>query len=401
MALVISDRVKETTTTTGVGSLVLLGASTGFQSFESGVGNANTTYYSITDGTDWEVGIGTYTTGPATMARSTILDSSNAGSAVAFSAGSKDVFSTGPAAKLCMLSDEGSLGIGTTAPQTIASWGSGSTRTWVNINNSSTECGFVAEGNIASLNLIDSGAVADDQWYRVYVDGGLIRHGSTLDSGSARNTNIFTMDMGNENIGFGAVPDTTSRFYVWSDDEDCVWEADAARNATDELLYRVNASWSGTPVARINWYTGDDTSNLDDGYLTFDTAEGGVLSEAFRIEQNGESIFKKAASFDYYDNGNSGASDTIDWGLSNYQKSTLSSAAVTYTFTDPVNAEVGSFSLVLHQDATGGRTGNWPSVVSWGDNGAPTLTATASGVDVLCFLFASGTYYGSYSLGHV
>ena len=74
MALVLADRVKETTTTTGTGSVTLLGASTGYQSFAV-VGNTNTTYYTIAgQGTaEWEVGIGTYSTTGPTLARTTVL----------------------------------------------------------------------------------------------------------------------------------------------------------------------------------------------------------------------------------------------------------------------------------------------------------------------------------------
>jgi hypothetical protein len=100
MALVIADRVKETTTTTGTGTVTLLGASTGFQSFAA-VGNGNTTYYTIAGQTssEWEVGIGTYTSSGTTLARTTVLASSNSGSLVNFSAGTKDVFVTYPAEK--------------------------------------------------------------------------------------------------------------------------------------------------------------------------------------------------------------------------------------------------------------------------------------------------------------
>jgi len=98
MALVVADRVKETTTTTGTGTVTLLGASTGYQSF-SAVGNGNTTYYTIADqtGAKWEVGIGTYTSSGTTLSRTTVLASSNSGSLVSFTAGTKDVFVTYPA----------------------------------------------------------------------------------------------------------------------------------------------------------------------------------------------------------------------------------------------------------------------------------------------------------------
>lgn len=96
MALVLKDRVKETTTTTSTGTYTLAGAVTGYQSF-SVVGDGNTTYYTVTNGTDWEVGIGTYTASGTTLSRDTILASSNSGNAVSWGAGSKDVFLTYPA----------------------------------------------------------------------------------------------------------------------------------------------------------------------------------------------------------------------------------------------------------------------------------------------------------------
>ncbi len=99
MALVVKDRVKSSTTTTGTGTLTLGGAATGgFQAF-SVIGNGNTTYYTITDSTtgDWEVGIGTYTASGTTLSRDTVLESSNSGSLVNFAAGTKDVFVAYPA----------------------------------------------------------------------------------------------------------------------------------------------------------------------------------------------------------------------------------------------------------------------------------------------------------------
>lgn len=100
MPLVVKDRVKETTSTTGTGTVTLAGASTGFQSFAA-VGNGNTTYYCIVDNTtgEWEVGIGTYTSAGTTLSRTTILSSSNSGSAVNFAAGLKDVFVTYPSSR--------------------------------------------------------------------------------------------------------------------------------------------------------------------------------------------------------------------------------------------------------------------------------------------------------------
>tara|TARA_R110000765_G_scaffold237997_1_gene340670 strand:- start:459 stop:1079 length:621 start_codon:yes stop_codon:yes gene_type:complete len=102
MALVINDRVKETTTTTGTGTINLGGAQTNFETFVSGIGNSNTTYYAIVNRltAEFEIGLGTITdASPDTLARTTILSSTNSDNAVNFSAGTKDVFCTLPASK--------------------------------------------------------------------------------------------------------------------------------------------------------------------------------------------------------------------------------------------------------------------------------------------------------------
>lgn len=98
MALVVVDRVQETTATTGTGTYNLAGAKSGFASF-SGVGDGNTTYYACSDGTDFEVGLGAYTASGSTLARTTILSSSNSNNAVNWGAGDKDIFVTLPSAK--------------------------------------------------------------------------------------------------------------------------------------------------------------------------------------------------------------------------------------------------------------------------------------------------------------
>lgn len=134
MALVLRDRVKETTTTTGTGTVTLAGAVTGFQSF-SVVGNANTTYYCIAHQTanEWEVGIGTYTAAGTLLARTTVLESSNAGALVTFSAGTKDVFVTYPAER-AIYADGTVLQTTNSAVLPIASGGSGTTTAQLAMN---------------------------------------------------------------------------------------------------------------------------------------------------------------------------------------------------------------------------------------------------------------------------
>jgi len=121
MALVLKDRVRVTSSTTGTGTFTLGAASAGFQDF-SVIGDGNTTYYAIQNSGDntWEVGIGTYTASGTTLSRDTVLESSNSGSLVNFAAGTKDVFVTYPAEKGLYLDASGnSIGLGTPASATL------------------------------------------------------------------------------------------------------------------------------------------------------------------------------------------------------------------------------------------------------------------------------------------
>lgn len=110
MALILSDRTKETSITSGAGSVVLSGPFVGFQSFSTGVGNGNTTYYTIENGSNWEVGLGTYSSSGNTLSRDTVLQSSN-GDAKIVLAGVSIVFCTYPADKSIFLNPSNLLDI--------------------------------------------------------------------------------------------------------------------------------------------------------------------------------------------------------------------------------------------------------------------------------------------------
>ena len=114
MALVLNDRVKETTTTTGTGALTLAGAVTGFETFGTGVGNSNTTYYAVTlpGSAEFEVGLGTLNSDSSTITRTTVISSSNSDNAVNFSAGTKTIFCTLPASKTVFLDASGNATLG-------------------------------------------------------------------------------------------------------------------------------------------------------------------------------------------------------------------------------------------------------------------------------------------------
>ena len=116
MALVLNDRVKETTATTGQGTLALAGAATGFESFVTGIGDTNTCYYAIIDDTNgtWEIGIGTVgDASPDTLARTTVIDTSAGNTTkINFASGNKTVFCTLPSSKSVFLDADGDVTLG-------------------------------------------------------------------------------------------------------------------------------------------------------------------------------------------------------------------------------------------------------------------------------------------------
>lgn len=156
MALVLADRVKETTATAGTGTVTLLGASTGFQSFAV-IGNSNTTFYCIAaqSGSEWEVGIGTYTSSGTTLARTTVLSNSSGTqpSALSFSAGTKDVFVTYPSSR-SIYADGTTLTATNSSVLPVASGGTGQTSftaNYIHYGSFSTSANFTYDGTTLAV----------------------------------------------------------------------------------------------------------------------------------------------------------------------------------------------------------------------------------------------------------
>ena len=169
MALVLNDRVKETSTTTGTGTLDLGGAATGYQTFVAGIGNSNTCYYCISaqGGTQWEVGIGTVTDASTdTLSRDTIYaNSAGNTSALTLSAGTKDVFVTQPASKAVYEDNSGNISVpGTVDGVDIATRDGVLTSTTTTANAALPKAGGTMSGNIvmSSANITMSGTETVD-----------------------------------------------------------------------------------------------------------------------------------------------------------------------------------------------------------------------------------------------
>jgi hypothetical protein len=194
MALVVADRIKETTTSTGTGTITLTGAASGFQSFAA-VGDGNTTYYTIAGGTEWEVGLGTYTASGTTLSRDSILESSNSGSAVNCSAGTKEVFVTYPAERAVFTTDTQTLTDKRIDPRAVVASGTSGNLT---INGDTTDV-YKAEGLTGAITFLQpSGTPVDGQKMLIRLE----------DDGTARGITWTTSAGAFREVGI-ALPTTT------------------------------------------------------------------------------------------------------------------------------------------------------------------------------------------------
>jgi hypothetical protein len=195
MPLVVADRVKETTATTGTGTVTLDGAAAGFQSFAV-IGDSNTTYYAITDSASgaWEVGIGSYTASGTTLSRTTVLASSNSGSLVPFGSGNKDVFVTAPASTFL-------VGETDAATPFETSLGSGAGTSVTGVNN--TLIGFNAG------NAVNSGT---DNTYVGFEAGKLTTTGQYNVAVGSAALDATTNGFGQTAVGAGALSAATGEF---------------------------------------------------------------------------------------------------------------------------------------------------------------------------------------------
>lgn len=193
MVLVVADRVQETTSTTGTSDYTLLGAEPGFQSFGDVMADADTTYYAITNDTDWEVGIGTYSTTGPTLARTTILSSSNSDAAVSWSAGTKKIFLSYAAERSVYLDESGDLSVdGTTL--------------FVDATNDRVGIGTITPATKAEISgdtflaCVFSGTVTDTTLDVTSVSSGALAVGQYLGSSTGR-VRITALGTGTGGVG--------------------------------------------------------------------------------------------------------------------------------------------------------------------------------------------------------
>jgi trimeric autotransporter adhesin len=272
MALILKDRVKETTTVTSTGTATLLGASTGYQSF-SVIGTGNTCYYTIAAQTtnEWEVGLGTYTS-PDQLSRDTVLSSSNSGSLVNFSAGTKDVFISQPAEEAVYVSN---------ATGKVEAFGNGAnTISFTNINTTNLTANTVT---LTAGTISTNAANATDIVNKQYVDGivaaGVHYHAPVLvesptaliatynQPGGAGNGVGATLTNSGANVALvidGVTLSNTARVLVYT-------QSNAVQNGVYTVTNpgNVSAQWVLTRATDADTYVIDSPTGLSEGSTFF------------------------------------------------------------------------------------------------------------------------------------
>ena len=251
MALVVNDRVKETSTTTGTGTFDLAGAATGFQTFVAGIGDTNTTYYAIfNQGTaEWEVGLGTVTDAATdTLARTTLISSST-GSAVSFTSGTKDVFCTLPASKAVYLDGSGNPVNGVTFKE-------GGTNFTGSLKLGDTTTGTLSSAQYnVGIGKLSMGALSSGD-YNTTVGGVSQNTISTgIGNSSLGYSALQSIQGGDKNIGLGY---QSGNNISSGSGNVVIGNADVPSATADDQL-SISDGEDGTVV----WITGESTGNVE------------------------------------------------------------------------------------------------------------------------------------------
>lgn len=319
MALVVYDRVQETTTTSGTGSITLLGAVSGFQSFAV-VGNSNTTYYTITDGAAWEVGIGTYSTSGPTLARTTVLSNSNGNtSPITLSGGLAQVFVTYPSEKSVNLDASGNVTpLGTIASGTWqgttvgVSYGgtgvtasSGANSVMLRDANQNTRINNITQGWTSTVSAAGTTTLtaASSYWQRLTgttTQTFQLPDATTLNSGASyifdndSTANLFIVDNGSNAIDTVAPGGYTTVFLESTSTSDGEWgrfgmlpnEVNWGTLSADLGGTTItNATWNGTEIGTA--YGGTGLTSFTSGGALYATSTSSLTSGTLPVASGG------------------------------------------------------------------------------------------------------------------
>ena len=398
MAFVLKDRVKETTTTTGTGAVSLDGEAGGFQDFSSAIGNTNTTYYAIVHQSldEWEVGIGTYGSASNNLTRTTLLSSST-GSAVNFSAGTKDVFVTLPASQTIHTSASPSFEnvsiSGTLTVGGITSIGGslvGTSATFADkvsvsalavtgitsIGGSLVGTSATFNNHVSSSTLAVTGITS--------IGGSLVGTSATFDNHVSASTLAVT---GITSIG-GSLVGTSATF----NDHVSVSSMTVTGNVTATQFYGGGANLTGVSATKATNVSGG-FAVLTSAQISADVSIGGSLyvhvAEGIGVATPlGQIHIAKNAIADVVS-----LTDavSVSVGFANGQNFSLTLAG-NRTLDNPTNCVTGQVgSIFIIQDGTGSRTLSYGTSWEFPAGTAPTLSTSAAAVDRLDYIVRTST----------
>jgi len=334
---VVYDRVQETTTTSGTGSVTLLGAVSGFQSFAV-VGNTNTTYYTITDGAQWEVGIGTYSTSGPTLARTTVLSNSNGNtSPITLSGGIAQVFVTYTAEKSVNLDASGNVTpLGTIASGTwqgttvgVSYGGTGVTASSgansvvlrdanqnTSVNNiSRNTTSTVSTGGTTTLTVASSytqvltGTLT--QTYKL-PDATTLNNGSSFQFNNNSTDNLFVVDYGSNAIYTIAAGGASQIFLLSTSTANGTWDVhgyipEGSSWGTNALSLGstviTGGTWNGGTIA--TGYGGTGLTSFTSGGALYATSTSSLTSGTLPVTAGGTAATTFTANGVLYGNGTS------------------------------------------------------------------------------------------------
>lgn len=385
MALVLKDRVKESTATVGLGTFVLDGTSTGYQSFAV-IGNGNTTYYSAFDSAtgDWEVGVGLYNAN--TLTRDTVLASSNGGSKVPFGAGAKDVFVAYPAEEAVTLSDPQTLtdktfvdadlgtptaGVltnatglplttGVTGTLPVGNGGTGATTLTGYVKASGTSA-FTAVASIPAGDITGLGSMATQNANNVAITGGSINGttigASTAAAGTFTNVTASGASIGSLTGAVAIVTDVTATNLV---------AASASISSANILAGTINNTIIGgtTPAAGTFTAVDVDNLNLNGNTIASTNTNGNIV-----LDPNG-----------------TGSVDVSSAKITNLASPTVNSDAVTKQYVDAIVAAGITYHAPVKYEVPN-TTGNLNATYN---NGALGVGATLTNAGTLAAFAPDG-----------